>query len=88
MLKAYHSGYQEVGKNPYGMLAQSSIMSDEQLIKWAFGEVLEYMGLRMKGEALRDQVDMPTSIRVEIIKQGWDILVCLYPEKETEDAIS
>lgn len=87
MLKEYHSNFLEVGRNPYGY-ADTPPMSNEQIIKVALGQVLEYMGLRMKLEAARNEVDMPTSIRVEATVQGWDIQVRLYPERKEEDAVS
>lgn len=82
MLKCYASNYQEIGRNPRGAVAEDSVMSNDQLTKWAFGEVLKHMGLRMQGEAARNEVDMPTSIRVESTVQGWDIQVRLYPQGE------
>lgn len=87
MLKAYHSDYLEVGRNPHGVWSVPP-MSNDQLIKYALGQVLKYMGLRMQFEAARNEVDIPVSIRVESKIEGWDIQVRLYPERKEEDAVS
>lgn len=62
--------------------------TEEQVNKLALANALYLMANFVRNEAYRGEVDMPTSIRIEIIKQYYDVQVRLWPEGEKRDAVS
>lgn len=62
--------------------------TDDQTAKFALAEVLQTMAHFIRLEAVEGKTDMPKSIRVQVVKEGWDLQVLLWPEKEGKDAVS
>lgn len=63
--------------------------TEEQVNKLALASAMFLMARLIRAEAYRGEVDMPASIRVEVIKQYLDVQVRLWPEKGGEkDAVS
>lgn len=56
-------------------------ISQDQLVQYALGEVLQGVGLRFQLAAQKNEIRIPDNIRVEIIVQGWDLQVRLHLEK-------
>ena len=59
--------------------------TEEQANKEALGEVLRRMGLSFQLQAARGETEIPQMIRVEVIKELWDIHVRLHTEGAKRD---
>lgn len=75
MRRDYTSDYYDLGRlNEHGW-------TKEKVIKHALSKILHRTALYLELEADRDEIDVPTNIRIEIVEKGWDLYVRLHMEE-------